>query len=175
MVKLVKELFKCVPCCSNRFSFHYQSSNWWFFDEWLCSNYPVHPSFPIWFRVAVRYITVDLCRCSVLFEWLQEEYQASLIKTNYWISRVMNVHCRLIEVNAASAASEHLSYLKGNGTANGRLMNYVAKQGEFSVLIHIGLGWDYIWSYVVRSTTHFAPPWAWSYRSISTNWCILIM
>lgn len=66
----------------------------------------------------------------ILFERLVEEYQASLIKTKYWISGVMNVHCRLIEVNAASAGSEHLSYLKGNGIANGFLMNSMAKQGE---------------------------------------------
>lgn len=45
----------------------------------------------------------------------------------------MNVHCKLIEVNAASAASEHLSYLKGSGIANGSLMNCMAKHGEFSV------------------------------------------
>ncbi len=52
---------------------------------------------------------------------------------------MMNVHCRLIEVNAASAASEHLSYLKENGIANESLMNCMAKQGEFSVLSQIGL------------------------------------
>lgn len=51
----------------------------------------------------------------------------------------MNVRCRLTEVNAASAASEHLSYLKGNGIANGSLMNCTAKHGEFSVLSQIGL------------------------------------
>ena len=53
-------------------------------------------------------------RHCALFETLHEEYHAALIKTSYWIPRVMNVHCRLVEVNAASAATEHLSYLKGN-------------------------------------------------------------
>lgn len=47
---------------------------------------------------------------------------------------MMNAHCKLIEVTAASAASEHLSYSKGNGMANGSLMNCMAKQGEFSGL-----------------------------------------
>lgn len=47
---------------------------------------------------------------------------------------MMNVHCRLMEVNAASVASEHLSYLKGNGIVNGSLMSCMARQGGFSVL-----------------------------------------
>lgn len=147
MVKLDKELFKCVKCHSNLFSFLCRSSNWCFFVclFWWVFVFKLSssPLFSSMVTCQKCYITVNLCRCS-LFEWLQEEYQASLIKTNYWISRVINVHCRLIEVNAASAASEHLSYLKGNGIANGCLMNCVAKQGEFSVPMQTGLGQDYI-------------------------------
>lgn len=79
------------------------------------------------------------CRRSVLFEWLHKEHQAPLIKTNYWIPRVMNVYCTLLEVNAASAASEHLSYMRVNEIANGSLMNCTAKQGEFSTPSLTGL------------------------------------
>lgn len=73
-----------------------------------------------------------LCPCThtALFDGLQQEYQAPLIRSKYWISRVMYVHCRLIEVNVFSAASEHLSRLKRNGIANESLMNCIAKQGE---------------------------------------------
>lgn len=43
----------------------------------------------------------------------------------------------IIEVNAASAASEHLSYLRGNGIANGSFMSCMAKQGGLCVLSQI--------------------------------------
>lgn len=64
----------------------------------------------------------------------------------------MNVHCRLIEVNAASAASEHLSYLKGNGIANGSLMNCMVEHGEFRVLRQIGLALSVVYVEIRENT-----------------------
>lgn len=118
----------------------------------------IQPLIALWGAIVFKYSSVSsvsstdeclwccsyVCPCthSALFDWLQEEYQASLIKTKYWISRVMNVHCRLIEVNAASAPSEHLSYLKGNGLQMGLLWTAWPSRGNSVFSVWLGLAFS---------------------------------
>lgn len=49
------------------------------------------------------------------------------------------MNCRLMGVNAAVAASEHLSNLKGDEIENGSLIKCMANQGKYGVLNQVSL------------------------------------